>query len=306
MTAAKKTEDDNLDIPDFLRVANRKKTKYEARDQVTFDAPPEPWEVALASVQPPEFREYLVERMRKGQFMQRWLVVDEKRGHYQANVDEALASWRAKFEERAAKAEQQRAAARERLAAIPRKPSATKGLVPLRQILRDMGDAAPSRRTAVMAVEAAKLIHVKYHWPNSPVTLAHVRQAIESFQPPPKTSKVVFAREDVIRWQGPNPKKVGSAAHARWEFLEKHHGKTVGAYEDADGNLTTLKNAIALGRANLEKGKIDDSVGGKPAEKVQPEKRERVRRKAKEAKKVARGKRPRQKDGRAGKRKSHK
>lgn len=48
-----------------------------------------------------------------------------------------------------------------------------------------------------------------------------------------------------------NPRKPGSGAHARFDVLMRHGGKTVGEYKAAGGNTETLENAITAGRAKL-------------------------------------------------------
>lgn len=49
-----------------------------------------------------------------------------------------------------------------------------------------------------------------------------------------------------------NPRKPGSGAHARFEVLRKFDGKKVAAYRAAGGNMETLDNAVAAGRAKVE------------------------------------------------------
>lgn len=52
-----------------------------------------------------------------------------------------------------------------------------------------------------------------------------------------------------------NPKKAGTGAHDRWEFMFSFHGKTVDDYAAKKGNMTTLENAIKAGYIKLEGGK---------------------------------------------------
>lgn len=254
---SKPTEDD-LSIPDFLLVRNRPKsaTRAAATAETGDESPPppapEPWRKALDGVQPPEFREFLETCIRRGRFERRWLDIGYMK--FQKCVDEQLAAFRVQYDESLEKAERRR----EQLAKLrenrPRKVNPLAGLVPLRAILEELGDKAPKRRHAMTAIEEAKLAHTKFHFPNSPVTLAHVRQVILKYRPPERTrgERPAYSPEATILFEGDNPKRAGSPAHARWELLRSHHKKTVGQFLAADGNPITLRNAIEQGRAKLK------------------------------------------------------
>jgi hypothetical protein len=57
----------------------------------------------------------------------------------------------------------------------------------------------------------------------------------------------------VIRYlKDGNPAHEGSGRWKRIELLRKYDGKTIAAFEKADGNLTTLRNAMKRGDAKLE------------------------------------------------------
>lgn len=85
----------DLSIPDFLLVKNRKDTDAVSEDVKT-TAYVEPWEMALRKLEPEDFRRFLLDRMRRGRFEKRWLVVDLARS--QSDVDWTVVHWRAKFE----------------------------------------------------------------------------------------------------------------------------------------------------------------------------------------------------------------
>lgn len=62
-----------------------------------------------------------------------------------------------------------------------------------------------------------------------------------------------ISRGGVIRMLvSENPRKPGSGAAQRFDFLLKFDGKKVGEYADAGGNLETLANAVAASRAKVE------------------------------------------------------
>jgi hypothetical protein len=230
---------DDLSIPDFLR-AKRGSRAADPLPQTR---------AALAETDPrlarltPQLQEYVT----KHRIRLSWL-----------DDPKTLAMLTEQHDEWAARKEASRQANRARLAAIPRKVSPLRGLIPLRQILQEMGDAAPKRRHAIAAIDASKMIHTRYHWTNSPVELAHVRRVIAEFVPPVKAKgeKPQFDESAVIRWLGDgNPKKAGTGAHARWDVLIRHGGKTVGEFLAAGGNPVTLQNAILQKRAELTQAK---------------------------------------------------
>lgn len=270
---------DDTSIPDFLLAKNRKQQAREELKTLKIEETVDAWRAALDAVKPDEFREFIDENIRRGRFERRWLVPDDSRYYFQADVDATTKHWRSKFEERAERDRLNREAAAKRLAAVPRLPSPTKGMIPLRELLAEMGEDAPRRGHARAAVDAARLEHVKYHFPRSVVTLAHVRQTILSYVPPASAGrgvKSVFNETQTISFEGKNPKKEGTGAHERWKKLIGHSGHEVGVFLRDGGNPTTLQNAIKSGRAKL--------VGGETV----PEKKVKLVKKKKEAKKSCR------------------
>lgn len=62
-----------------------------------------------------------------------------------------------------------------------------------------------------------------------------------------------YADADVIHGVVANPRKPGSGAHARFEVLRAHEGKTMAQYRAANGNMETLENAVTAARAKVRK-----------------------------------------------------
>lgn len=63
-----------------------------------------------------------------------------------------------------------------------------------------------------------------------------------------------------IVWVGPNPKKEGTEAHARWEKLKSYDKKSVESYLFDKCNPTTLANALKAGKVKvLSDGEIEAS-----------------------------------------------
>lgn len=248
---------DDLDIPPFLRRKPGVQRETATPETVTAASAKEflePWQIELAKIEPPEFRAYVEEKMRQGRFARRWLVPRDP-AHTTRDVDLTVQHFRAKFEERAARVAASAEAAKKRLETV-REMSPTHGMVPLRKILEEMGDAAPRRSHAKTAIDEAKLEHVRYHFPRgSPVIIARVRQVLAEFAPPERGAKPEFDENLIMRWSGKNPKKEGTDAYARWEKLRKHDGRTVGQFLADDGNPTTLRNALTRGSVKLEESK---------------------------------------------------
>ena len=278
-------EAEDLTIPKFLR---RQPGASSDPGQVVGETKTmvflEPWEIRLNKVEPEELREHIRKRVRAGKASSKWLVASEY--NTERDVELFVESMRAKLEERKIKEQERAEAAKKRLETV-REMSPTHGMIPLRKILEEMGDKAPRRGHAKMAIDLAKLDHVKYHFPNnSPVTLARVKQVLSEYVPPKSTraAKVEYDASYVIQWSGKNPKKEGTDAHGRWEKLKQHHGKTVGQYGEADGNMTTLKNALAKGNVTFKGVKL---------EKAEPKKEKTGESKARHKRKDSDKNRPR-------------
>lgn len=78
---------------------------------------------------------------------------------------------------------------------------------------------------------------------------------------PPKEPKEPKVKKEVppldkemtiCRLRDDNPKKPGTSAHERWEFLFRHTGRQVVDYQQAKGNMTTLANAIKMGYVEVK------------------------------------------------------
>lgn len=78
---------------------------------------------------------------------------------------------------------------------------------------------------------------------------------------PPKEPKEPKVRKEVPpldkemtihRLRDDNPKKPGTGAHERWEFLFRYAGRQVVDYQQAKGNMTTLANAIRMGYVEVK------------------------------------------------------
>ena len=248
-------------IPAFLRVENRRGTAAPRKETKVAEAPSEEAieDSPLLQKLTTEARKLFLENVRRGRARLHWLEDDSVAAHWQ---------------EKLVVAEAKRAANKERLAELraraPKKVSPLRGLIKLKQILREMGNEAPRRRHAIAAIDAAKLEHLRYHFPNAPVTLARVKQVIRDYVPPVSSrgsKKPEFDAALHIKFSGDNPKKPGSSAHARWELLIKHSGKTVGDFLAAGGNPVTLKNALDRKSAALEK-QCSSPVSAKKAKKA--------------------------------------
>jgi hypothetical protein len=243
---AKKGHEERLDIPDFLRVENRPKSKRRKENATsTTVAPPtaEPIDPRLTALSPP-VREYVEELVRTGRAQLHWL-----------DDPGTIKTFEEKVRLREERRERERLALARKRENFPKKTSPLKGLVPLHQILKEMGGSAPKRRHARAAVDEAKLEHTKYHFQPGEVTLARVRQVISRYQPPQRGrgKRPDFPEAAIIRWVGgANPKKAGSAPHERWELLIAHSGRSVGQFVAAGGNTQTLANAIKGGYAQLQ------------------------------------------------------
>lgn len=99
-----------------------------------------------------------------------------------------------------------------------------------------------------------------------PVTGEHKPGGIMDFRPmkklrTPKAPKEPRAKKEKVeidldltirRLKNTNPKKAGSDAHERWEFLFKYAGRTVEDYKLAKGNMTTLSNAVKMGYVEIK------------------------------------------------------
>jgi hypothetical protein len=297
----KPVEEDPFAIPDFLRVENRPKantTKKKKQDEP--DAPPPPpaptpTELAMAALSPPAFKEFIEKAVRRGHFNPDWLVVGGTRGRGEADVEAVLRQFRIKYDEEQDKAVQRKLRFAEMAERRPKKVSPFAGLVKLSDILKKMGDKAPSRGAAKKAIDAANLDHTMYHFPDVVLTLAKVDAVLRNYKPPAKVrggAKVVFAPSAVISWTKgkKNPKKAGSGAHDRWKLLMDHDKKTVAQFLSAEGNPVTLKNAIAGGFASLT-GDNNGTQDGQTSGEVQQQEGAEVRRQAKGAEKVVPGKR---------------
>lgn len=68
----------------------------------------------------------------------------------------------------------------------------------------------------------------------------------------PKLAQSLDKELTIYRIKDSNPKKVGTGAHERWEFLFKHAGKQIIDYAQAKGNMTTLANAIKMGYVEVK------------------------------------------------------
>ena len=289
----KRLPKDNLDIPDFLRVENRPanwKTAHKSTAAAVQAV--DPTQAKINALKPPEFGAYIRTSWRRGRFNYNWL-----------DNPETMATFRRMFTEDKEKAERRAEDNRRRLAeAREMRVNPLKGLVPLRDILAGLGDKAPRRKHACAAIDEAKLEHTRYYFQPGEVTLARVRQVLLKYVPPVKVrgAPLEFPPTAVIRFRGENPKREGTDAHARWEKLRQHNGMTVDKYIASGGNPTTLKNAIAMKRAEV----AEDGVNSADEQKVSRKDGSRVRGKAKEAAKVGSGKpdRRRHATGRARKR----
>ncbi len=86
--------------------------------------------------------------------------------------------------------------------------------------------------------------------------------------PPKRSGEAAPSREGVMRRiRDGNPKKVGSGAYKRWEYMFEHcaRGSTVAQYEEAKGNPETLANAVRAGYV-----KIDEFPVAPPRKPGQP------------------------------------
>jgi hypothetical protein len=245
MTAKTRSEISNaipkdLSVPDFLLVKNRRPPPADWRPPVSSD------DVALATDPrlkqlTTEARAIFEDRLRKGTARMHWL--DDPAT---SRLFERLAS------EKTEKTAARQAALAELRERAPKKINPLKGLVPLRDILVRMGDAAPKRRHAQAAIDASSMIHTRYHFADAPVTLAHVERVIREYVPPvsraggQKADEALFDPAHVIVVRAKkNPRREGTAAHERMVLLMAHHKMTVAVFLGDGGNPTTLKNAVA-------------------------------------------------------------
>ena len=80
------------------------------------------------------------------------------------------------------------------------------------------------------------------------------RAALAGTAPMPRVSPTDVPSKGTIRVKAGAavPKKPGTAAHGRWTVLWEHDGKTIAAYTKANGNLTTLQNAMSKSYVTIE------------------------------------------------------
>jgi hypothetical protein len=113
---------DDLSIPDFLLVKNRRGVGKAAAERRTDEPFVEPWEAKLVTLEP-ELQSFLRDMMRRGRFERTWLVADHRRP--ETEVDETVGYWRTKLEAR-----QAQTAARAAQAKVKRRAGAAKAEPP--------------------------------------------------------------------------------------------------------------------------------------------------------------------------------
>lgn len=179
-------------------------------------------------------------------------VVSVKRGEYPEHwlrdpgTRALIEETRAEKERKKTEREEKRAETR---AMRPKRVSAVAGLVPLKKILADMAEKAPRRRHAIVAIDAAKIEHTKYHFVDSVATLARVRRALEDQLPPDRRRRAAASEfppeAKIVVLVRKNPRREGSGAHDRMQKVMGSHRATVAQFLESGGNPTTLQNAVA-------------------------------------------------------------
>lgn len=152
---------------------------------------------------------------------------------------------------------------------------------------------------------------LRAHWLDDPVTVQYIgimmgHKAAAKKKPEPEEGLEVKERpkelplDGVISYKGSNPKTPGTSAYFRWQRLRESTGMTVGAFKKDGGNMTTLRNAITQGRAEI---KSADSITRSDQAAVPRQDGKRVRGEKKGSDQMAPGKRSRRKDAKGSRRK---
>jgi hypothetical protein len=217
--------DDGLLIPSFLRVDARERAR---RDEDWRRNPPVPLQAPITSV-------------KRGAYTPSMLADPGTR----ALIAEMEADKARRLAERAARRDEEKASR-------PKRINPLAGLIPLKQILAEMGESAPRRRHAMLAIESAGLVHTRFHFEPGEATLARVRRALEQYRPE-KKERGARPPEGVIRLlTQTNPKRAGTGGHERFALLMRCDGRTTSEFAAAGGNPRTLLNAVADGRARID------------------------------------------------------
>jgi hypothetical protein len=217
--------EDGLGVPSFLRVDAREAARRVADWTRN---PPVPLQVPVTSV-------------KRGAYTPSMLADPGTRA--------LIAEMEAEKERRRVEREARRAEEKERR---PRRTNPLRGLVPLKEILAGMGEGAPRRRHAMLAIESAGLVHTRFHFEPGEATLARVRRALEQYRPE-KKKRGARPPEGVIRLlTQTNPKRAGTGGHERFALLMRCDGRTTSEFAAAGGNPRTLLNAVADGRARID------------------------------------------------------
>jgi hypothetical protein len=239
--------DDPLAIPAFLR-GPRVAQSTPGQPGAVLRANDVPWQVPLACraayrALEPLLREHLTALVRRGHFRWDWLAQASTVAHFARQLEER--------DEKRQEAAQQ----------LTRRGGQLAGLVPLAKLLDGLGKPVETRH-AKAALEQAQVPHIKWHVELADVE--HARRVISEFEPTPEPEGGGKFRGPAVPQHDPalvvgwvkgkqNPKRPGSGAHARWELVKQHSGRSVGAFLAAGGNAETLHNAVKTGCVTLEK-----------------------------------------------------
>lgn len=135
-----------------------------------------------------------------------------------------------------------------------------RGMVRLDSILAEMGAGAPSLGRARKAIEAAHMIHKKFHF--GPKDVEGARKVLRALAPVGRRPSASAAGPSVRQPAAldgfvrllvkENPHKVGTEQYARMAKLMSFDGRSVADYLSADGCKLKLKHALARGWTSLD------------------------------------------------------
>ncbi len=213
--------------------------------------------------------------IREGIIPRRWYLPQSEEDR-----EEAVSRLHMRMAEKALKGE-----LKEEKESRPERVDKYAGMVNLEDVMVRAGctDAALAKR----AVRAARIENERWHF--APELLQTVVNVIREYKPGiTKTARrSEFLATSRILWKGKNPKREGSDAFARWEYLRSCNGKTVAEFLASGGNPTTLKNAVA--KKHVKLGETDGDSGGEGGAEIQRQGGEGVRQGKKETGAVASG-----------------
>lgn len=237
---------DDLDIPPFLR--RKPESGGRRRRRATEEQTPLP----SAAVEKPPERVQLTEYVRLAEtpYEEAGFAIEKgviPRRHYCGDPEsEQVVQLHLRMAERALRLE-----LREAKDARPSRAEKLAGTAPLSDVI-DRVKGAPDARVVKKALRAAGITVRRGRFPVE--DLERAVTAVAEYKPGARRPKSadLFDASGVIECRlRKNPKKPGTGAHERWALLMSSNGLTVAGFLKAGGNPTTLKNAVAAGKAKV-------------------------------------------------------